>query len=91
MVVDKTKTTFIKGRSILDGSLIVNEVIVWTKHKKKKLMIFKVDFEKAFNDLNWNFLDDMLKQMDFGRKWWTRVKGSTSTTGWIQKLDKGSR
>ncbi|GJZ66710.1 hypothetical protein Tco_0623406 [Tanacetum coccineum] len=28
-------------------------------------MIFKVDFEKAFDTLNWNFLDDIMRQMGF--------------------------
>ncbi|GKE14333.1 hypothetical protein Tco_1421910 [Tanacetum coccineum] len=30
-------------------------------------MIFKVDFEKAFDTLNWNFLDDIMRQMGFGK------------------------
>nr|GEU56191.1 reverse transcriptase domain-containing protein [Tanacetum cinerariifolium] len=39
------------GRNILDGSLILNEVMPWYKKRKEELMMFKVDFEKAFNSL----------------------------------------
>ncbi|GJU96538.1 RNA-directed DNA polymerase, eukaryota, reverse transcriptase zinc-binding domain protein [Tanacetum coccineum] len=36
---------------ILDGPLMVNEVIQWSKRKKAKLMVFKIDFEKAFDSI----------------------------------------
>ncbi|GJY23411.1 RNA-directed DNA polymerase, eukaryota, reverse transcriptase zinc-binding domain protein [Tanacetum coccineum] len=49
--------------------LIINEVISWTKKVSGKLMIFKVDFEKAFDSINWNFIDDIMSQMGFGVKW----------------------
>ncbi|XP_071715249.1 uncharacterized mitochondrial protein AtMg01250-like [Rutidosis leptorrhynchoides] len=32
-------------------------------------MMFKVDFEKAFDSLSWEFLDDMMGFMGFGVKW----------------------
>ncbi|KAI3728414.1 hypothetical protein L6452_17050 [Arctium lappa] len=77
--VCKVQTTYIKGRSILDGPVIVNEIIKWAKRKKKKTMIFKVDFEKAFDSLNWGYLDDILNQMGFGEKWRAWVRGCIST------------
>ncbi|KAJ9557521.1 hypothetical protein OSB04_012135 [Centaurea solstitialis] len=58
-VISNTQTAFIKGRSILDGPLLVNEIIDWAKRKRNKLLIFKVDFAKAFDSLNWNFLDNV--------------------------------
>ncbi|XP_071715046.1 uncharacterized mitochondrial protein AtMg01250-like [Rutidosis leptorrhynchoides] len=32
-------------------------------------MLFKVDFEKAFDCLNWNFLMEVMESMGFGAKW----------------------
>ena len=32
-------------------------------------MIFKVDFEKAYDSQNWKYLDYVLKQCGFGHKW----------------------
>nr|GEU66894.1 hypothetical protein [Tanacetum cinerariifolium] len=34
-----------------------------------KLLLFKVDFEKAFDSVNWSFLIDIMRQMGFGSKW----------------------
>nr|GEV23746.1 RNA-directed DNA polymerase, eukaryota, reverse transcriptase zinc-binding domain protein [Tanacetum cinerariifolium] len=32
-------------------------------------MIFKVDFEKAFDSVRWDYLDDILDKFGFGAKW----------------------
>nr|GEZ53940.1 RNA-directed DNA polymerase, eukaryota, reverse transcriptase zinc-binding domain protein [Tanacetum cinerariifolium] len=37
--------------------------------KKKETMIFKVDFEKAFDFVRWDFLEDVLKNFGFGSRW----------------------
>lgn len=69
LVVSRVQTTFIKNRYILDGPLILNEVIAWLKKNKKRAFAFKVDFEKAFDCLSWEYLDSILQQMEFGDKW----------------------
>ncbi|KAJ9565542.1 hypothetical protein OSB04_001508 [Centaurea solstitialis] len=79
-VISNSQSAFITGRSILDGPLIVNEVISWAKKMRKKILIFKADFAKAFDSLNWNFLDNVLLQMGFGLRWRSWVKGLTRTT-----------
>ncbi|KAJ9541492.1 LOW QUALITY PROTEIN: hypothetical protein OSB04_027998 [Centaurea solstitialis] len=55
--------------SILDGPMIVNEILYAAR--KNKLLIFKVDFEKEFDLLKWNYLDGQMES-------W--VKRSISTT-----------
>jgi hypothetical protein len=32
-------------------------------------MIFKVDFEKAYDSVSWSFLDYLLGRFGFGSKW----------------------
>lgn len=49
------QSTYVEIWSILDGPLIVNELHAWGKKVKKKVIIFKFDFKKAFESLNWGF------------------------------------
>nr|GEZ52252.1 putative RNA-directed DNA polymerase, eukaryota, reverse transcriptase zinc-binding domain protein [Tanacetum cinerariifolium] len=38
-------------------------------NKKKQSMIFKVDFEKAYDSVIWDFIDDILRRFGFEEKW----------------------
>ncbi|GKC19904.1 RNA-directed DNA polymerase, eukaryota [Tanacetum coccineum] len=58
-----------KRRQILDGSLAANEIVNFAKKEGIDLLLFKVDFEKAFDSVNWKFLMDTMAQMNFGPKW----------------------
>nr|GEW33268.1 hypothetical protein [Tanacetum cinerariifolium] len=49
-IVSHKQSAFIAGRQIIDGSLILSEIVEWLK-KKKKLLISMVDFEKAFDSV----------------------------------------
>nr|GEY47174.1 RNA-directed DNA polymerase, eukaryota [Tanacetum cinerariifolium] len=50
-IVDEIQSAFVTDRQILDGPLILNEIVHWCKNKKKQSMIFKVDFEKAYDSV----------------------------------------
>nr|KAJ0197785.1 hypothetical protein LSAT_V11C700368170 [Lactuca sativa] len=60
--------------NILDGPLIINEICSWAKQIKRKVL-FKFDFDKAFDSINWNYLDSVLDQMGFGSKWRAWIRG----------------
>ncbi|GJT36521.1 cysteine-rich receptor-like protein kinase 2 [Tanacetum coccineum] len=49
--ISAEQSAFIKGRNILDGPFIINEVLAWYCNHKRRLMIFKVDFEKVFDSV----------------------------------------
>nr|GEV37893.1 cysteine-rich receptor-like protein kinase [Tanacetum cinerariifolium] len=68
-IVNEVQSAFISDRQILDGPFILNEVVQWCKSKKKQALIFKVDFEKAYDSVRWDFLDEILKKFWFGDKW----------------------
>nr|GEW05141.1 RNA-directed DNA polymerase, eukaryota, reverse transcriptase zinc-binding domain protein [Tanacetum cinerariifolium]GEW05150.1 RNA-directed DNA polymerase, eukaryota, reverse transcriptase zinc-binding domain protein [Tanacetum cinerariifolium] len=62
-LIHKVQSAFIADRKILDGPFILNEVLQWCKSRKKQALIFKVDFEKAYDSVRWDFLDDVLKKV----------------------------
>lgn len=72
--------TFIKGCNILDGSLIINEFYSWAKKVKHKTFLFKVDFDKAFDSINWNYFYSVMRQMEFGEKWIFWIRGCLSSS-----------
>ncbi|GJY91591.1 putative RNA-directed DNA polymerase [Tanacetum coccineum] len=74
-VVNEVQTAYIKERQIIDGPLMVNEILAWVSKKKETLFILKVDFEKAFDSLDWKFLDHTLEQMGFSQKWRSWIRG----------------
>ncbi|GJU71071.1 transposon TX1 uncharacterized [Tanacetum coccineum] len=51
-VIGPNQSAFIAGRQILDGCLIANEIIRMASLEKTILLLFKVDFEKAFDSVN---------------------------------------
>ncbi|RVW84239.1 Transposon TX1 uncharacterized 149 kDa protein [Vitis vinifera] len=68
-VVSPDQNAFVKGRQILDASLIANEVIDYWLKRKEKGVICKLDIEKAYDSINWNFLMKVMRKMGFGDRW----------------------
>nr|GFC30305.1 cysteine-rich receptor-like protein kinase [Tanacetum cinerariifolium] len=68
-IVDEIQSAFVTDRQILDGPFILNEIVHWCKNKKKQSMIFKVDFEKAYDSVRWDFINDILRMFGFEEKW----------------------
>ncbi|XP_026439193.1 uncharacterized protein LOC113337828 [Papaver somniferum] len=73
-VISQHKRNFIKKRQILDGVLIANELIDSGTRSAKPGLLCKVDFEKAFDHVNWEFIDEILKLIGYGDKWRSWVK-----------------
>ncbi|XP_071741010.1 uncharacterized protein [Rutidosis leptorrhynchoides] len=77
------------GRQILDGPLIINEVVDWCKRKKKKALFFKVDFDKAFDSIYWDYIFSMISFMGFDFKWIRWIKACL-TSSYASLLLNGS-
>ncbi|KAM0071560.1 putative RNA-directed DNA polymerase [Helianthus debilis subsp. tardiflorus] len=69
------QTAFLAGRNIVDGPLMLNELVAWLKLKKKAGMIFKVDIHKAYDSLSWGFLNSIMEQMGFPLLWRNWIMG----------------
>lgn len=69
MIINKSQTTLMKGRNIMDGVMCLHEILHDTKSRKKDGVILKLDFEKAYDKLSWQFLMECLRQRGFCDKW----------------------
>lgn len=63
--VGSTQTGFIKGRYILENLITSWEAMNWAKSSNQNVAIFLLDFEKAYDRIEWNFIDIMLKAFGF--------------------------
>ncbi|KAH0765964.1 hypothetical protein KY285_001835 [Solanum tuberosum] len=68
-LVNKHQMAFIKGRQIMDAALIASECVNSRMKGDKPSVMCKLDIEKAYDHVNWNFLMSILRQMGFGEKW----------------------
>lgn len=74
-LISSNQSTFIATRNILDGVMVINEVVDYVKKKKKQCLILKIDFEKTYNSVSWKFLEYMMGRCGFSKKWtdWMRA------------------
>jgi hypothetical protein len=54
--------------------MALHEILHDTRIKKKDGLMLKLDIEKAYDKLNWDFLFECLKQRGFGDKWCEWIK-----------------
>ena len=68
-VVSPTQNVFVEGRQILDAALIANEAIDSLLKRDESSVLCKLDLEKAYDHINWDFLLIVMEKMGFGEKW----------------------
>jgi hypothetical protein len=55
-VISPFKTAFLPGRNTMEGVIVLHETIHKMHRKKQNGLIFKIDFEKAYDKINWSFV-----------------------------------
>lgn len=70
------------GRLIQDSILIAHEAFHFLKHKKqgrKGYVALKLDFNKAYDQIQWDFLQALLLKMGFHAQWVHLIMECVST------------
>ena len=80
-IISKNQTTFIPGRNILDGVVILQEVLHELRVKNQQGIVLTLDFEKAYDRVDWSFLEEVLLRKGFSTTW----------IGWVMKTVQGAR
>jgi hypothetical protein len=68
-VISPTQAAFLPGRDIMEGVIILHEMIHKMYRKKQSGVILKLDFEKAYDKINWVFVQQTLRMKGFSSTW----------------------
>ena len=80
-VIRPTQSAFMPGRHILEGVVVLHKMLDELHRSKANRVILKLDFEKAYDNVRWSFLQKTLRMKGFLEKW----------CSWIQSfVSKGS-
>jgi len=78
-IISPEQTGFTKGRQILDGLVVSQEVVHSLKTKKEAGMMIKLDLSKAYDRLNWDYLKSVLAAFGFNNRWMQWVQDMIAT------------
>ena len=78
-MIASNQSAFLKGRYILESVVTAHEVLHSVHSGGDKGLVLKLDYEKAFDKVDLDFLMKLLELRGFGGKW----------TSWIQQLTHG--
>ena len=99
--INSTQGAFIQERQILDVVLRANEIVDEKRRSGEEGVVFKIDFEKAYDHVSWDFLDHVLEKKGSSPKWRKWTSGCLSSVsyavlvngnnkGWV-KASRGLR
>ena len=97
-LVNSDQTGFIKGRFIGENIRLIDSVINFAGTKNIPGLLLFLDFEKAFDYLNWAFIQRTFKHLNFGSsmiKWvktfYNNIESCVLNNGWSSNSFKPER
>ena len=71
-LIHTDQTGFLKGRYIGENVRLIMDLMEFTEQNQIKGMLMQCDFQKAYDSISWEFLNEAIKSYGFGpkfRKW----------------------
>lgn len=100
-IINSDQTGYVANRYIGENLRLISDVILYTNLKNNPGLILLVDFEKAFDTIEWHFIQKSLAAFNFGvtfRKWvallYTDISSTVVNNGFSSdsfKVERGVR
>jgi hypothetical protein len=68
-IISESQPAFIKGMNILEGVVILYEVLHELKRSKRQGVLFKINFKKAYDKVKWDFIQEVMERKGFPPTW----------------------
>ena len=71
-IIKDSQAGYVKDRNIRDNIRTIVDTMEYLKDRNLPGILISVDFEKAFDSLSWNFIQAVLRKLNFGesfRRW----------------------
>ncbi|KAK1606196.1 hypothetical protein QYE76_029880 [Lolium multiflorum] len=78
-LVDADQTGFLSGRRISENIVYAADLLRCCHSRKAPTIVFKIDFRKAFDSVNWDSLLTILKARGFDDRWCLWMKSILDT------------
>lgn len=85
-IISENQSVFVPKKAISDSVLITHEVLHYLKISKAKercLMEVKTDMNKAYDRLEWNFIQCVLRKLGFHDTWVNWIMQCVSTVSFL--------
>lgn len=79
-LIGPDQSSFVPGRQITDNIAVYQEALHLTKKGRKGYMMFKIDLEKAYDRLSWNFIRSSLKEIGLSEHWTSIIMKCVETS-----------
>ena len=100
-IIHPDQTGYIKKRFIGINARIIQDIFDYCEEKNTSGAVLCLDFEKAFDRIEWNFIESCLLKFNFGKEFirWIRILYNSPTiilknNGWLSnevKMTRGIR
>ena len=97
-VINSAQTRFQNNRFIGENIMLLNSILSYTDNEKIPGLLLFIDFEKAFDTLEWSFIEKTLKYYNFGdslilwiKLFYTGISNSIQNNDWSSDFFKLSR
>ncbi|KAL9663962.1 hypothetical protein QQ045_019356 [Rhodiola kirilowii] len=89
-VISVYQSAFIKGRIITDNFIVAHEISHFLKNCKGKNNCYaslKMDMSKAYDRVEWEFLERIMRMMGFAEKWIDRIMACVTSVTYFVRVN----